>query len=142
MSNLPEGYAPAEFNGTYLQQGGPYYVKREGEICLVALLIGEQHTNYLDIAHGGVLSTLADVALSFQVYLSEQPNPVVTTTSLTTNFLNAARLGDFLVAEAVIDKLGKRTAHVHGQILCGEQVLATMSGVFAVYRPDQRDQGK
>jgi acyl-coenzyme A thioesterase 13 len=134
VTDVPEGFKPAGFDGPYLQQGGPYYVRSEGGHCQVALQVAAQHTNYIDIAHGGVLSTLADVALSFQVYLSETPSPVVTTTTLTTNFLNAARLGDWLIADAVIDKQGKRSAHVHGAIRCDGVVLVTMSGVFGIYR--------
>jgi acyl-coenzyme A thioesterase 13 len=129
-----EGFEPADFSGAYLKDGGPYYIKKGEAGWLVGLRLAERHTNYIDIAHGGVLSTLADVALSYQVYLIETPNPVVTTTTLTTNFLNAAKLGDWLIADASIDKLGKRSAHVHGAIRCEGVVLATMSGVFGIFR--------
>ena len=129
-----QGFVPANFTGAYLQNGGPYYTKKGERGWLVGLRVAEGHTNYIDIAHGGVLSTLADVALSLQVYLSEQPNPAVTTTSLTTNFIAPGRLDDWLVADATIDRLGKRVAHVHGHIHCGEQRLASMSGVFNIRR--------
>jgi acyl-coenzyme A thioesterase PaaI-like protein len=87
-----------------------------------------------------MLSTLADVALSVQPYFSERPNPAVTTSSLTLNFISAARLGDWIVAETVIDRLGKRSAQVHGRIQRDGDTLATMSGVFAIHR--QPDQGR
>jgi acyl-coenzyme A thioesterase 13 len=134
MEIIPEGFSLADFRGPYLQNGGPYYVKKQGESYLVALRVEDKHTNYMDIAHGGVLSTLADVALSWQVYLSEQPNPAVTTTSLTTNFLASAKKGDWLVAAALIDRLGKRAAHVHGSISCEGKLLVTMTGVFNIFR--------
>lgn len=134
MSEIPAGFKPARFNGPYLQRGGPYYVRAVDGCHEVGLQVGDAHINYIDIAHGGVLSTLADVALSFQVYLSERPNPAVTTVSLTTNFLAPARRGDWLVASTRIDRLGKRSAHVSGRICCGEQTLATMSGVFNLRR--------
>ena len=132
--DIPAGFQPAQFNGPYLQQGGTYYVRSTDACYEIGLRVGEQHINYIDIAHGGVLSTLADVALSFQVYLRERPNPTVTTASLTTNFLAAARLGDWLVASAVIDRNGKRTAHVSGRICREDEILATMTGVFNVRR--------
>lgn len=125
---------PANFSGAYLQNGGPYYTKKTQSGWLVGLRIGEPHINYIDIAHGGVLSTLADVALSLQVYLSVKPNPAISTTSLTTNFVAPGQLGDWLVADAVIDRLGKRVAHVHGSIYCGDKLLATMTGVFNIRR--------
>jgi uncharacterized protein (TIGR00369 family) len=136
-TEIPPGFKPAGFDSRYLTGSGPYYLKKEAASWIVGLPVAEQHINYIDIAHGGVLTTLADVALSLQVYLSEQPNPNVTTTSLTVNFMAAAKLGDWLEARATIDRLGKRTAHVHGSILCGQQVLATASGVFGIYRGNQ-----
>jgi uncharacterized protein (TIGR00369 family) len=134
MDDIPGGFKPAQFNGEFLLRGGPYFVRKRGDAWDVGLRIAEQHINYIDIAHGGALSTLADVALSLQVYRSERPSPAVTTTSLTVNFLDAAKLGDWLEAEASIDRLGKRTAHVHGSIRSGERLLATMSGVFNIFR--------
>ena len=133
---IPDGFRVAPFSGSYLVANGPFYTRRDGDSWQVGLRVEPHHVNYVEIAHGGILSTLADVALSNLVYLSEDPHPVVTTTSLTTNFLSAARLGDWLVARASIDRMGKRTAHVHGQICRDDEPVATMSGVFGIYRPD------
>ena len=135
MSDIPDGFKTAEFTGPFLDRNGTYYLKRDGEVWLVGQRVESRHVNYIDLAHGGMLATLADVALSLQPYLSEQPNPAVTTSSLTVNFVAAARLGDWIVAHPVVDRLGKRAAQVHGRILRGDEVLATMSGVFAIHRP-------
>jgi uncharacterized protein (TIGR00369 family) len=97
--------------------------------------VTDHHINYIEIAHGGVLTTLADVALSIQVHLSEQPPLNIATIAMSTNFLSGATLGDWLEAEATIDRQGKRTAFVHGSICCGERMLMTMTGVFHILRP-------
>lgn len=135
MNNIPDGFKLAEFSGGFLERNGPYYIKRKGERWLIGQRVDKQHVNYLGIAHGGMLSTLADVALSSQPYLGEQPRPSVTTTSMTTNFLLAAKLGDWIVADTTIDRQSKRTAHVRGVITRGDEVLLTMSGVYGIYRP-------
>jgi len=135
MAEIPAGFRPAEFGGPFLDRNGPFYTMRDGDGWQVGQWVERQHTNYLEMAHGGMLATLADVSLSLQPYLSEQPNPAVTTSSLTVNFVAAARLGDWIVADTTMDRLGKRSAQVHGRILRGEEVLVTMSGVFAIYRP-------
>ena len=134
MSNVPEGFKTARFDGLYLKHVGPYFTKRTDDTVLVGLSVEEHHINYVDIAHGGILTTLADVALSFQVYLCERPSPMVTTVSLTTNFLGAVKLGDFLIADGYIDRLGKRIAYTHGAIRRDDDVVMTMSGVFNVQR--------
>lgn len=136
-ANPPAGFQLAGLTSRFLEEGGPYFMKQEAGCLIVGLRIGPQHTNYIDIAHGGVISTLADIALSFPIYLSETPRPVVTTSSLTINFLYGAKLGDWLEASPTIDRLGKRTAHTHGSIRCGDRVLATASGVFGIFRPDK-----
>lgn len=110
-------------------------MKRAGEVHIVGLRIDEKHINYMDIAHGGVLTTLADVALSFQVHNSERPPLNVATVSLSTHFLSAAKLGDWLEAHCAIDRKGKRLAYVSGSIVRGEYPLMTMSGVFTIIRP-------
>jgi acyl-coenzyme A thioesterase 13 len=132
--DIPSGFESSGFVGRYLEEGGPFYLKQEQDSCAVGLRISEQHINYIDIAHGGVITTLADIALSLQPYLSEMPHPTVTTTSLTVNFMTAANLGDWLEARATIDRLSKRTAHVHGSIKSGERIVATASGIFGIYR--------
>lgn len=128
------GFAPARFTPGFLDHGGPYWLKPMEGRTLVGLRMAAHHMNYRDMAHGGVLTTLADVALSYQVFASEDPPVPVATASLTTNFLAPARLGDWLVADARIDRIGGRSAHVSGQVLRGDEPLATMSGVFTLHR--------
>ncbi len=134
MTDIPEGFKPARFDGQYLHHVGPYYTKKTDDTVLVGLPVSDHHINYVDIAHGGILTTLADVALSFQVFLIERPAPMVTTVSLTTNFLGAVKLGDFLIADGYIDRLGKRLAYTHGTIRRGDDLVMTMNGVFNVQR--------
>ncbi|WP_324262047.1 PaaI family thioesterase [Altererythrobacter sp. H2] len=129
-----EGFAPARFTPGFLDHGGPYWLKPAEGRTLVGLRMAPHHMNYRDMAHGGVLTTLADVALSYQAFASEDPPVPVATASLTTNFLAPARLGDWLVADARIDRIGGRSAHVSGRIARGGETLATMSGVFTLHR--------
>lgn len=131
------GFTPARFTPGFLDHGGPYWLKPADGRTLVGLRMAAHHMNYRDMAHGGVLTTMADVALSYQAFASEDPPVPVATASLTTNFLAPARLGDWLVADARIDRIGGRSAHVSGRILRGDEVLATMSGVFTLHRKEK-----
>jgi acyl-coenzyme A thioesterase 13 len=133
-SDIPDGFSPARFSPGFLERAGPYWLKSGPELVIVGLRIDRQHINYVDVAHGGVLSTLADVAMSFQVHASETPRLNVVTNSLTCNFLAGARLGDWIEARARIDRIGKRTAYVSGDIRRGEERVLTMTGVFAILR--------
>jgi Uncharacterized protein, possibly involved in aromatic compounds catabolism len=102
---------------------------------VVGLRIVPHHINYQDAAHGGVISTFADVALSHAVYDAERPRLAPSTVTLTVNYLSGARLGDWLEARVRIDRMGGRTAYTSGGIWRGDEQIATMSGVFAIKRP-------
>ena len=134
MTDIPEGYKPSNFKGAYLGLVGPYFVKKDGDFFTTALRVEDRHINYVDIAHGGVLTTLADVALSLNAHRAEDPPLNVTTISLSTNFLGPAMLGDWLEAETQIDRKGKRMIYTSGRIVSGDRVTMTMTGVFNVMR--------
>ena len=130
----PPGFVAAGFSPGFLDRGGPYWLRASKAGTIVGLRIHDGHLNYQDAAHGGVLTTLADVALSWCVYSSETPPLAVATATLTVNFLGAARLGEWLEAEARIDRIGRQLAYTSGTIRCGDQAIATMTAVFSVRR--------
>lgn len=133
---IPSGFARADFTPGFLDHGGPYYLGPAAEgVRVVGLKIMPHHINYSQAAHGGVISTLADVALSHAVYDAERPRLAPATVTLTVNYLAGARLGDWLEARVRIDRLGGRAAYTSGGIWRGEEQIATMSGVFAFRRP-------
>lgn len=133
---IPSGFERADFTPGFLDHGGPYYLGPAVEgVRVVGLLICPHHINYQEAAHGGVISTFADVALSHAVYDAERPRLAPSTVTLTVNYLGGAKLGDWLEARVTIDRLGGRTAYTSGGIWRGNEVLATMSGVFLFRRP-------
>lgn len=132
--SVPEGFAAASFSTGFLDVAGPYYTRKDEDHIAVGIRIIEGHLNGIDVAHGGVLTTLADVALSYQLFVSEKPRLPIATINLSTNFLTGAKLGDWVVAHAHIDRKGKRTAYCHGEIVAGDRLLMTMTGVFALLR--------
>ncbi len=132
---IPEGFAKAEFTPGFLDHGGPYFLKeRAGGPMVVGLRICAHHINYQDAAHGGVISTFADVALSHAVYDAERPRLAPATITLQVNYLEGAKLGDWLEADVRIDRIGGRTAYTSGTIMRADTAIATMNGVFAFRR--------
>lgn len=134
-SAVPDGFAPANFSRGFLDHAGPYFLKQVGGLTIIGVRMAAQHDNYIGVAHGGVLTTLADVALSLAVYQSEVPHLTPSTVSMTSHFLSAARIGEWIEASACIDRSGKRLAYVHGSICCGDRLIMTMSAVFNIIRP-------
>ena len=77
--------------------------------AVMSVVVEERHGNYLGGAHGGLIATLVDTACFF-------PRPLlpsgllVTTTSLTVNYIRPVQLGELLVARSELLHLGRRTA--------------------------------
>lgn len=136
MFEPPAGFVPANFSPGFLTLSGPYYLCREGDAVRVGLQVNESHANYVGVAHGGVLATFADVALSFALHDSERPALQVVSNSLTVNFLSGTRSGDWLEATCRLDRKGKRIAYCSGEIRRGAEILMTMTGVYTILRSD------
>ena len=134
---IPAGFVPSGFSPGFLDHSGPYYLKNGQGPTIVGCRILGRHMNYVGSAHGGVLATLADVTLSLAVYASEEPKRPVSTVSMTTNFLSAARLGEWIEASGTIDRIGKNLAYAHGSIWCEGRTLMTMSAVFNIIHPKE-----
>ena len=92
------------------------------------------HVNPMQLVHGGLYTTMLDVALAMTGSFRPAPDPLIPglTLSLTTQFLSAATLDDrYLVAEAWRTGGGKSVFFADGAVRapCG-RVVATASGVF------------
>jgi acyl-coenzyme A thioesterase PaaI-like protein len=72
--------------------------------------------------------------MSFQVHDSERPPLQVVSNSLTVNFLVGVKENDWLEAHCTLDRKGKRTAYASGSIRRGDEVVMTMTGVYAIIR--------
>lgn len=132
--SIPDGFKLQKFDVGFLEDAGPYYTKRSDTGYLVATRVRGRHVNGWDIAHGGVLATLADVSLSYQVFRASRPPQPLSTVNLTTNFLAGAKIGDWLVAQCEIDRVGSSIAYVRGEIRNGDKIAMTMSAVFKLLK--------
>lgn len=132
---IEAGWQPVGFGTPFLDMSGPYFVPSEPGTRGLAIRITPDHVNYVSVAHGGVLATFADVALSYQLYLLEEKGLPITTVSMAVNYLASAKLGDWLTSEVRIDRLGAKIAYTSGRIVCGDVTLMTMTGVYNILRP-------
>lgn len=91
----------------------------------VTMTVSERHLNGHGIAHGGFLFLLADAAFSLACN-SRGVSTVASGADVT--FLQAARLGDELVAEAVERSLAGRSGIYDVTVAAGDVVLAEFRG--------------
>lgn len=129
---IPDGFQPLEPLGPFLKLFGPVYIKRAPGSPVLGLRVEEKHLNTRGIAHGGMLVALADCALSVNLSAFEDPPRPMVTVSLSTDFLQPGRNGDWIEAHVQVQKGGIRLAFASCQLLVGERCILRASGVFAL----------
>lgn len=129
------GWKRVRFGTPFLDSSGPYFVPEDAGQRGLAMRVMPSHVNYVSAAHGGVLATFADVALSYQLFLLEPGGLPITTISMAVNYLAPGKLDDWLMSEVRIDRLGGKIAHTSGRLFCGDTTLMTMTGVYNLLRP-------
>ena len=119
---------------------GELYCRRSGSEIVFAMRIEDKHTNMRGIAHGGMLASLADSALGLGLTLYCEGRQSFVTVNLSTDFVEAARPGDWVEAHIDVQKLGARMAFANCFLQVGTRRILRASGVFAVMnalKPDQ-----
>ena len=99
------------------------------------------HLNPMKLIHGGLYTTMLDVALAMTGSYRLPPEPLVPglTLSLTAQFLASAKEDEiYLVAEARRTGGGKSLFFAEGEVRTPSQrLIATATGVFKPGRPPQ-----
>jgi uncharacterized protein (TIGR00369 family) len=129
--DVPEGWKPLFRTSPFLDAIGPLHQRDTADGFIVGLRIRPKHANARGLAHGGVLMTLADIALGYRAAFSVEPPASLTTASVTTDFAGSARVGDWLEAHVEVHKVGGRLAFANAWLVVDGQRIARASAVFA-----------
>ena len=104
--DVPEGFAPFENQGPFLEEIGPIHVRDGDGGPILGLRAEERHANHRGTVQGGVLSTLADFALGRAIEADADDGKDRATVSLTVDFLKPARPGDWIESRTKVDRVG------------------------------------
>jgi len=132
MNDTPEEFEPIFRSSPFLDLLGPIYNRIFERGLIIGLRAAEKHCNARGLVHGGVLSSLADIALGYNAAFSgDDPVPIVTA-SLTIDYAGSAKLGDWIEIETDVQKVGRKMAFANCYFLVNEKRIARASGVFTV----------
>lgn len=143
MSSLP---VPAQFeplsrSSPFLDLLQPIYSKQELDNGAKKLIIGfrcePKHCNARGFVHGGVLCTLADIALGYNCVLATDSNGGMVTSNLTMDFVGSAKIDDWVEIQVDVQKVGGTLAFANCYFWIGEKRIARASAVFC--RPRSTD---
>jgi len=132
--------------GPWFHALGPVHWREEADGTLsLGLRLEERHANILGIPHGGMLLTFSDSAIGVNLGRAQRqrdPKRAIVTTSLSSDFLGAARIGDWLEARVTVRKSGRTLAFGECLLAVGERPILRASAVFSVVdRPMPVDPG-
>lgn len=130
-SMLPAGYDQLDAPPGFVRHVGGFHVHAQRPV--LGLRIGPEHLNSIRIAHGGLLATLADTAFGVMLkrLLALPVSPP--TVSLSLDYLNPAREGDWVEAEVELLKAGRRVVNASCMLRAEERALVRASGVFMLH---------
>lgn len=130
MSVPPAPFKPIFRVSPIIELIGPVYSHGEGRDLVLGLWAQPKHCNLRGSVHGGVLATIADIALGYTLAFSSDPPAAFVTASLTIDYAGAAKVGDWLEARTDVQRQGSRLAFANCYITVGEQRIVRASGVF------------
>lgn len=130
--DAPHDFKPLFRSSPFLELLGPFYYRQDAAGFTIGIRVQEKHTNARGLAHGGLLMTLADVALGYSSAFSKDPPLKLVTTTLTTDFAGSAQIGDWLEAVVDIQKTGSRLVFANSYISVGNERVVRASASFLV----------
>ncbi len=131
MSVVPEGFRRIERLSPFNALVGPLYERRDGDAVSIGLRIEEKHTNSRGVCHGGVLATLADLALGYAMLARSGDKASFVTAQLAVDYAGAARAGDWIESKTDIQRVGARLAFANCYLLSNGKPIVRASAIFA-----------
>lgn len=132
MSIIPASFTPLFRSSPFLDLLGPIYNQRTDGGLVIGLRVEDKHCNARGLVHGGLLSSLADVALGYNCAFAQEPPTPIVTNSLTIDYAGTAKLGDWITIESDVQKVGKSLAFANCYFFVESVRIARASAIFSV----------
>jgi len=129
---LREGFSDWPKRGNFVPAIARMFFKPDADRLIFRVEVLRAHCNGYHIAHGGFISTMADVWLANNVAHPLPKDSHFVTASLSVDFLRPVKAGAWLESEIDRIKHGSRLHHASGAILSDGRPVAAMRAVFAV----------
>jgi uncharacterized protein (TIGR00369 family) len=137
--NVPPDFQPLLRNSPALDLIGPLYSRGESGQRVLGLRAEVKHCNSRGTVHGGILATLADVALGYAMAFASDPPRNLVTANLTLDYAGTAKAGDWLEAHVDIQKQGSRLSFANCYIVAEGERIVRASAVFLAAATNQGD---
>jgi uncharacterized protein (TIGR00369 family) len=130
VAPAPEGYEPLDPGPGFGAFFGPMGLKREP--LRLGFRVASRHINLFGLCHGGALAMLADYQLAPLRRAGLVDGPFAPTLSLNVDYLAAARLGDWVEAEATLVRATGRYVFTQAVLSNGAGPVARSTAIYAM----------
>lgn len=133
MNDLPNGFKPLFRTSPHLDNLGDFYYQGSGESMVILVKVLDKNANARGTAHGGFLSSLADISLGYAAATESDPPQKLVTTSMTLDYAGGVSVGDWVESKVDVQKVGKRVAFANCYLSVNGTRIVRASAVFQNY---------
>jgi acyl-coenzyme A thioesterase 13 len=130
-TTLPPGAENISRGGFNLYAGPVWRLPPEGELRRFALVVEGKHMNGSGSLHGGVLMTLADIAMS-QTSRAVSGAKSCRTVALTCDFVGPGKLGDVIEARVRVTRQTRTLIFLSADLVCAGRPVAVATGLLRI----------
>jgi uncharacterized protein (TIGR00369 family) len=141
LPSEPQSAPPQGFNALALGRGndfigivGPLYSKGSGADVVFGFRVQQRHCNPMNVCHGGMLSTFADMTLAIGANHAEGLGRFLPTVSLSCDFLAPAPLGSWVEGRTQVLRLTRNLVFVRC-LISADGALAVRSNAVLKLGP-------
>jgi uncharacterized protein (TIGR00369 family) len=131
---IPAGYVEHDRKSPLTAPWEPIYARRSERAVQLAVEIRPPHCNSRGLVHGGLIAALADNAMglsAISAVIADGGTPQrALTVSLSLDFVDAARPGEWLEIVPVVIRAGHSLAFVECRVVVGDRTVARGSATF------------
>ncbi len=133
----PAGFAPHFRKSRLTDPWEPLFSRVLADRVIIGLYVREPHTNSRGMLHGGLIAALADNAMGLScvhVLTGEGRKPAggLVTVSMATDFIGAAKLGQWVEVDTQYVKAGKTLCFAQSFVTADGEVIARADARFKV----------
>jgi uncharacterized protein (TIGR00369 family) len=131
---VPDDFEPLTAS-PFTERIGPLYISRRESAPVLGLVVDAHHLNRAGRVHGGLLATVADVAVSRAAWDHVPDGATITTADLHIAYLGNVNAGAWVEAWPSIDRVGRAVVHASCLVEADGEPLAKVLATVAVRLP-------
>jgi uncharacterized protein (TIGR00369 family) len=135
-SDIPEGFEPHSRMSPLTDPWEPIYSRRTADAVIIGLRLATPHTNSRGLIHGGLIASLADIAMGHSCGVKLGGGARLVTVGLAVDFTGTAQIGQWLSVESQVIKTGGTLCFVQSLVTADGVVIARANGTFRVIKKE------